>query len=244
MRAPDRQGEGELVIMANQPEWANLPQLQPHNVPKYRPGSAGSVASQRAPLQPRVPDSYGFPNPTSVRWPRVGSFEASYALSNTTTGTTYGPYPAFSKLQSGRWPRDSSVVSRIEQHLQILLKQDAQNFAFEKKTAAAAYFSSSGAGAAGVAAATPERGTPGVMHTAGRPTAAGEGAAPAQEAEVTGAEAPDNNATADADAATAAPATAEPTAADASSASAAPSAAKPTPTTEPTAPHYRAHSTQ
>ena len=104
-----RQGEGYLQLVANSPEWQGMPGLEEQQAPKSRPGSAGSVASHRAPLQPRLPpatlDAYGFPSNGPPRWPRVGSFEVSYALTNTTSKVTYGPFLCFSKLQSERRPR-------------------------------------------------------------------------------------------------------------------------------------------
>ena len=58
------QGAGKLDMLANEPAWeeATARALAEQKPPKYRPGSAGSVATQRAPLQPRMPDSYGFLN--------------------------------------------------------------------------------------------------------------------------------------------------------------------------------------
>ena len=140
------EGAGEVVVKANQPEWSGLPQAQPaaqatdmlaqsmQAKPK-RPASA--APSGRTPLQPMalpggVGDQFGFLTPQQGRWPRVGSFEVNYTLLNVKSKASYGPYLLSSKLMTERWPNEAKVHGHLQDHLQLLLKQDEQHYALEK----------------------------------------------------------------------------------------------------------------
>lgn len=140
------EGAGEVVVKANQPEWSGLPQAQPaaqatdmlaqsmQTKPK-RPASA--APSGRTPLQPMalpggVGDQFGFLTPQQGRWPRVGSFEVNYTLLNVKSKASYGPYLLSSKLMTERWPNEAKVHGHLQDHLQLLLKQDEQHYALEK----------------------------------------------------------------------------------------------------------------
>ena len=140
------EGAGEVVVKANQAEWSGLPQAQPaaqatdmlaqsmQAKPK-RPASA--APSGRTPLQPMalpggVGDQFGFLTPQQGRWPRVGSFEVNYTLLNVKSKASYGPYLLSSKLMTERWPNEAKVHGHLQDHLQLLLKQDEQHYALEK----------------------------------------------------------------------------------------------------------------
>jgi hypothetical protein len=57
--------------------------------------------------------------------PRIGAFEVSYKLVNTTSGRQYGPVEIFSKIQTGRWPGAGSLlVKRVQERLQGFLAAD------------------------------------------------------------------------------------------------------------------------
>ena len=141
------EGAGEVAVMANQPEWSGLPTAQPamqaagmlaesmQEKPK-RPASA-APGGQRTPLQPMalpggLGDQYGFLTPPQGRWPRVGSFEVNYTLLNVKSKANYGPYLLSSKLVTERWPNEAKLQSHLQEHLQLLLKQDEQHYALEK----------------------------------------------------------------------------------------------------------------
>jgi hypothetical protein len=140
------EGAGEVVVKANQPEWSGLPTAQPATQaadmlaqsmqakPK-RPASA--APSGRTPLQPMalpggLGDQFGFLTPQQGRWPRVGSFEVNYTLLNVKSKASYGPYLLSSKLMTERWPNEAKVHGHLQEHLQLLLKQDEQHYALEK----------------------------------------------------------------------------------------------------------------
>ena len=130
-------GAGEVAVLSNQPEWSGQAPAEPvvasPSARKTRPASAGP-ASQRTPLQPRaVGDQYGLASAPQGRWPRVGSFEVCYSLINIKSKASYGPFLLFSKLQSERWPAEAKLSARLREHLQVLLKQDEQHYALEKK---------------------------------------------------------------------------------------------------------------
>ena len=57
--------------------------------------------------------------------PRIGAFEVSYKLVNTTSGRQYGPVEIFSKIQTGHWPGAASkLVKRVQERLQGFLAAD------------------------------------------------------------------------------------------------------------------------
>ena len=60
--------------------------------------------------------------------PRIGAFEVSYKLVNTTSGRQYGPVEIFSKIQTGHWPGAASkLVARVQKELQNYLRADEGN---------------------------------------------------------------------------------------------------------------------
>ncbi len=57
--------------------------------------------------------------------PRIGAFEVSFSLRNTTSNAKYPTIPLFSKLDSGHWPGSATrLANRIRQELQPFLKTD------------------------------------------------------------------------------------------------------------------------
>ena len=206
------EGAGEVVVKANQPEWSGLPQAQPaaqatdmlaqsmQAKPK-RPASA--APSGRTPLQPMalpggVGDQFGFLTPQQGRWPRVGSFEVNYTLLNVKSKASYGPYLLSSKLMTERWPNEAKVHGHLQDHLQLLLKQDEQHYALEKmvrtkidekKALAAeaelapAVYSEEDLRAPGFATAAPPAAAPRTPPAAPPPAAAVTAPAPAPQAE-------------------------------------------------------------
>ena len=140
------EGAGEVVVKANQPEWSGVAAqptaratdmlAQSMKAKPKRPASAAATGG-RTPLQPMalpagVADQFGFLTPQQGRWPRVGSFEVNYTLLNVKSKASYGPFLLSSKLMTERWPNEAKLHGHLQEHLQLLLKQDEQHYALEK----------------------------------------------------------------------------------------------------------------
>ena len=134
------EGAGEVVVKANQPEWSGVAAqpttratdmlAQSMKAKPKRPASAAATGG-RTPLQPMalpagVADQFGFLTPQQGRWPRVGSFEVNYTLLNVKSKASYGPFLLSSKLMTERWPNEAKLHGHLQEHLQLLLKQDAE----------------------------------------------------------------------------------------------------------------------
>lgn len=85
-----------------------------------RPQSAAST-SHNARLRAQLGLHSGEP-PAA---PRIGAFEVSYKLLNTTSGQQYGPVEVFSKIATQTWPGDLTlIINRVQQQLQGFLQRD------------------------------------------------------------------------------------------------------------------------
>ena len=95
-----------------------------------RPQSAGasrmSSRPQSAASRPSAGlRAMGLADGSERSGPRIGAFEVSYKLVNTTSGRQYGPVEIFSKIQTGRWPGAGSLlVKRVQERLQGFLAAD------------------------------------------------------------------------------------------------------------------------
>ena len=57
--------------------------------------------------------------------PRIGAFEVSYKLVNTSSNRIYGPVHIFSKLETGHWPGSAArLQNKVQETLQQFLKGD------------------------------------------------------------------------------------------------------------------------
>ena len=111
-----------------------MPMPPPSSSRPSRPQSAGASRAQSRPqsashlgrgagaaAQAR---SLGLNNPERQQ-PRIGAFEVSYKLVNTTSRREYGPVEIFSKIQTGHWPGAASkLVNRVQERLQGFLAAD------------------------------------------------------------------------------------------------------------------------
>ena len=95
-----------------------------------RPQSAGasrmSSRPQSAASRPSAGlRAMGLADGSERSGPRIGAFEVSYKLVNTTSGRQYGPVEIFSKIQTGHWPGAASkLVKRVQERLQGFLAAD------------------------------------------------------------------------------------------------------------------------
>jgi hypothetical protein len=86
-----------------------------------RPQSAMSCASRRL-------ASLGFPAQPERSAPRIGAFEVSFKLINTTSHQIYGPVMVFSKISTGHWPGPTErIIKKLQESLQPFLKSDEGN---------------------------------------------------------------------------------------------------------------------
>ena len=93
---------------------------------RSRPQSAGVTGRSRPQSAgPNVPSWAPITREKERAAPRIGAFEVSYKLVNTTSGKQYGPIEVFSKIQSCCWPGASSILlKRIQEQLQGFLQVD------------------------------------------------------------------------------------------------------------------------
>jgi len=133
----DLKGEGTLEVIEWQPGMPVVPssgsgsgapvaQMSESMGRRSRPQSAGlrpggsrpqsAAASSRAHMGGSVEERAA---------PRIGAFEVSYKLVNTTSGQQYGPVEVFSKIGSGHWPGPASqLINRVQKQLQVFLQSD------------------------------------------------------------------------------------------------------------------------
>lgn len=100
------------------------------SVQKWEPPAGAALESSR-PARPQSAQLYarmqglGATGAEERVAPRIGAFEVSCHLRNTTSGTTYPSLSLFSKLESGCWPGSGTrMVNKARQDLQPYLEKD------------------------------------------------------------------------------------------------------------------------